>query len=99
MSHSLTVIYWRDIPAQILIGRGRNAIKRPLSERFEKAIDRAAMVSGMDQSDDYLSEWKRISQGEVEGDIESVANIWLERLEKDYPQERLAQLANNGGNE
>ncbi len=95
----VTVVYWRDIPAQILVGRGRKAEKRQLSERFEQAIDRAAMKSGASETDDYLAEWRRAEPVQVEGDAENVANEWLERLESEYPKERLAALIGNGGRE
>ena len=39
----VTVVYWRDIPAQVIVGKGRRGVKAPLPERFEQAIDRAAM--------------------------------------------------------
>ncbi|MEL7257595.1 MAG: virulence factor, partial [Pseudomonadota bacterium] len=37
----VTVVYWRDIPAQVIVGNGRRGAKRQLPERFEQAIDRA----------------------------------------------------------
>ena len=43
----VTIVYWRDMPAQVIVGRGRKGTKMPLPERFEQAIDRAAMKSGM----------------------------------------------------
>lgn len=42
----VTIVYWRDIPAQVIVGKGRRAAKVPLPERFEQAIDRAAMKVG-----------------------------------------------------
>ena len=42
----VTIVYWRDMPAQVIVGKGRRGVKRPLPERFEQAIDRAAMKSG-----------------------------------------------------
>ena len=39
----VTIVYWRDIPAQVIVGKGRRGAKVPLPERFEQAIDRAAM--------------------------------------------------------
>ncbi len=95
----VVVVYWRDIPAQVLVGRGRKAEKRPLSERFEQAIDRAAMKSGADGTDDYLAEWRKSEPRQVEGDAENVANEWLEKLESEYPKDRLIALVNNGGRE
>ena len=55
----LTVVYWRDIPAQVTVKAGRRNAKRKLSERFEKAIDRAAMRAKLRDSDSYLAEWRR----------------------------------------
>ena len=33
---TLTLVMWRDIPAQVIVKQGRKAVKQPLSERFEK---------------------------------------------------------------
>ena len=41
----LTIVYWRDIPAQVIVKAGRNAAKRQLADRFQEAIDIAAMRS------------------------------------------------------
>ena len=43
----VTIVYWRDIPAQVIVGKGRRGTKRALPERFEQAIDRAAMKAGL----------------------------------------------------
>jgi Virulence factor len=40
----VTIVYWRDIPAQVIVGKGRRGSKRQLEERFEQAIDRAARM-------------------------------------------------------
>ena len=40
---NLTILYWRDIPSQVIVKSGRNSAKRELSERFIRAIDAAAM--------------------------------------------------------
>ncbi|MEO1195439.1 MAG: virulence factor, partial [Pseudomonadota bacterium] len=54
----VTIVYWRDIPAQVIVGRGRRGVKKPLDMRFEQAIDRAAMKSGVTGTDAYLEEWR-----------------------------------------
>ena len=48
---SLIVISWRDIPAQVIVKRGREAAKVQLSQRFQAAVDRAAMRAGKGSSD------------------------------------------------
>ena len=37
-----TIIYWRDIPSQVVVKQGRNSTKAQLSKRFMEAIDKAA---------------------------------------------------------
>ena len=54
-----TLVFWRDIPAQVIVQRGRRREKVQLGARFQEAIDRAAMRAGKGSSDAYLSEWRR----------------------------------------
>ena len=51
----VTVVYWRDIPAQVIVGKGRRGSKVQLPERFEQAIDRCAMKIGAKDADAYLA--------------------------------------------
>jgi hypothetical protein len=93
----LTIVYWRDIPAQVIVKAGRQAAKRQLSERFEKAIDRAAMKAKLRDTDSYLAEWRRAAPvtcgEELEAEVEAAAG----RLERDYSEDRLARLVAAGG--
>jgi hypothetical protein len=93
----MTVVYWRDIPAQIIVKAGRKSAKRQLPERFETAIDRAAMKAKLRDSDAYLAEWKRGEPIEVGDDLEAEATAAVERLEQAYPQDRLNSLVAQGG--
>ena len=93
---TLTVIKWRDIPAQVIIKQGRKSAKRTLSERFEKAIDRAAMRTGLYGSDNYLNQWQRCSEPCDDG-LQAVLEQTLTRLETEYTDDRLRQLIAAGG--
>lgn len=93
----LTIVFWRDIPAQVIVGKGRRGSKVQLSERFEQAIDRAAMKSGAAGTDDYLAEWRKVASGEVGGDPDEAARAEASRLETDYDADRLKALIANGG--
>lgn len=93
----VTIVYWRDIPAQVIVGKGRRSIKRPLSERFEKAIDMAAMRSGASDSEAYLADWRRADPYEVEGEAETVADAEAARLEQAFDGNRMRSLVSNGG--
>ncbi len=93
----VTVVYWRDIPAQVIVGKGRRGSKIPLPERFEQAIDRCAMKIGAKDSDAYLSEWRKAAPYEVEGDAPDVAKAEAARLEGAYDSEKIKQLIANDG--
>ena len=94
----LIVVYWRDIPAQVIVKRGRNAAKRQLADRFEQAIDRAAMRANLRDTDSYLAEWRRAEPVECGDDLEAEAATAAERLEAEYDDARLKQLVDKGGN-
>jgi CRISPR/Cas system CSM-associated protein Csm3 (group 7 of RAMP superfamily) len=93
----MTVVYWRDIPAQVIVKAGREAAKRQLDERFEKAIDRAAMRAKLRDSDSYLAEWRRAEPVDCGDDLENEVSLAAQKLEAAYDKERLESLVENGG--
>lgn len=93
----VTVVYWRDIPAQVIVGKGRRAAKVPLPERFEQAIDRAAMKAGARDTDSYLAEWRKGDSYDVAGEPSEVAAAEAARLAEAYDDARLRRLIANGG--
>ncbi len=93
----VTIVYWRDIPAQVIVGKGRRGAKRQLEERFEQAIDRAAMKVGAADTDAYLAEWRKAASYEVEGDPLEIAQSEAQRLETEYDQDRIKALIANDG--
>ncbi len=96
----LQIVYWRDIPAQVMVKAGRrNQAKRELSLRFTEAIDMAAMRTGAAESEEYLAEWRRGDASDVGDDLEVEAQSAMEAIEKEYDKERLVALVKNGGRE
>lgn len=96
----LIVVYWRDIPAQVIVKKGRrDQVKVVLDERFEKAIDRAAMRGDARGTEDYLAEWKKADPVEVSDDLQAEADKKAAELEAAYDDERLKVLVANGGSE
>ena len=93
---NLTIVFWRDIPAQLLIGSGRKATKLKLSEKFEKAIDRCAMKVGAKDSQSYLDDRQKKT---VPLDPTNTNSIELEaeKMEKYYTTEKLKALILNDG--
>jgi hypothetical protein len=96
---ALTTVYWRDIPAQVIAKEGRRAAKRQLSERFEKAIDLAAMRGGARDTNSYLAEWRRGKPVVCGDDLEAEADAAAARLEAAYTEERIAALVAAEGRE
>ncbi len=93
----VTIVYWRDIPAQVIIGKGRRASKVQLPERFEQAIDRCAMKIGARDGDSYLAEWRKAAPYEVEGEPDDIAAAEAARLVAEHDTERLKTLIANDG--
>lgn len=93
-----TLIYWRDIPAQVIVQRGRQREKARLSSRFQEAIDRAAMRAGKGSSDAYLSEWRReSSRVETNTGLREIAEQEISRFESEISDEALLRLIRNFG--
>ena len=94
----VTIVYWRDIPAQVIVGKGRRGSKRQLAERFEQAIDRAAMKIGAQDTDGYLAEWRKATPVDVPGDSDdTVADAEAARLDAEYDRARIKALIDNDG--
>ena len=92
------IVYWRDIPSQVIVKKGRNKEKALLNPRFQEAIDRAAMRARKHDSDAYLGEWKRErSLMEDADDLETIVRREAQRIEAAYPDDRLLQLIKNHG--
>ena len=91
MSVKKTLIYWRDIPSQVIVQRGRKREKAMLSARFQEAIDRAAMRAGKGSSDAYMSEWERkAEQIDTDADLREAAKAdFAEKRGDDFVYEAL----------
>ena len=92
----VVIILWRDIPAQIngKVGADRHQVILP--HRFQKAIDRAAMVADKKTAQEYVGEWRRTSYpltGELVTTIDDIAAS----IEVEFTNDRLHTLVDNGG--
>jgi len=88
----LTIISWRDIPAQVVVRQGRDTAKVVLSPRFQKAVDRAAMRAGKGSSDAYLDQWKRSEPRDCGSDLAAEAAAEAQRIEARYADADLERL-------
>lgn len=96
MPATLTVIWWRDIPAQVIAKDGRRASKVVLHPRFQVAIDRAAVKAGRREMNAYIAEWRK-EQRPCGDDLEAAAHDESTRLEAEYTNDVLKRLVASGG--
>ena len=93
----VTVVYWRDIPAQVIVGKGRRGSKVQLPERFEQAIDRCAMKIDAKDTDSYLAEWRKADPYPMDGEPMEVAQAEAARLDTEFDKDRIKTLIANDG--
>ncbi|WP_274424522.1 virulence factor [Chelativorans sp. YIM 93263] len=93
----LYVVYWRDIPAQVIVRKGRKTAKRELPLRFTEAIDMCAMRVGARDTDSYLAEWRRGEPQTVSDDLDAEADRAMTAIEQEFTEERLKALVKAGG--
>lgn len=94
----LTVIWWRDIPAQVTAREGRERAAAPLDLRFQEAIDAAAMRAGLIGTDAYLEEWRRETRT-CGDDLDAEVAQEVEWLDAAYTDDVLARLVQANGRE
>lgn len=94
---SLVLISWRDIPAQVNGGSGEDRVQRILPRRFQRAIDRAAMVAGKTEASQYVGEWRRTVIPGDAVDPGAAAVAAAADLEEAFPRQRLDEFVKTGG--
>ena len=94
---SLIIISWRDIPAQVIVKRGRETAKVQLSQRFQEAVDRAAMRAGKGSSDAYLADWQRSAPRPCGEDLQAEAEAEAARLEAQFSRRGPRELVRAKG--
>jgi hypothetical protein len=92
----IVVILWRDIPAQVNGKAGEVRHQVMLPHRFQKAIDRAAMVADKKTAQAYVGEWRRTNHPVV-GDLIECVDGTAASIEAEFTNERLHTLVANGG--
>jgi hypothetical protein len=87
------ITYWREIPAMVTAREGRrNTAKVELPERFQTAIDTAAMRSGLVGTDAYLDQWRRSPWQEREGEPAEVARLVAAEIQNEYTPDRIREI-------
>ena len=93
----LTIITWRDIPMQIVVRDDAGAsARRLLPEKFQEAVDAAAMVAGLIGSDEY-TEQMRMDKRACGDDLEAEVEAARAAIEAEWTDEVLRAAIRAGG--
>lgn len=85
----IQVTYWRDIPSMVAARDGDDVVKVPLAQRFQEAIDEAAMRLGDVDADAYLAGWTRSDWDQVDADPATAAATRSAALEEQWDEAAL----------
>jgi hypothetical protein len=91
------VTYWRELPSLVVAREGEQVAKSPLADRFQGAIDEAAMRLGEVGSDDYLAGWRRSEWTAADGEPGDVVAEVVAELEDAWPQQTLTDYLDSLG--
>jgi hypothetical protein len=75
------ILYWQEIPTQIKAEDELDDVTVMLNDDFMKQIDILAAKRGLQDSDDYLAQWKWSEEQEREGSAREVAEALKAELE------------------
>jgi len=92
----IKIVYWRDIPGQVVIRQGRRSTRIRLSSRFWKAIERAGNRLRKKKQDALFEPWHDVAQP-FSGNVEEQAHMLVKQLEEHYTEEVLEKLIRASG--
>ena len=92
----LKIVYWRDIPGQVVIRKGGRSTRIRLSTRFMKAIERAGYRLKKKQQDALFEPWHDVTQP-FDGDVRLQARQLVQQLEERYTEAVLETLIRASG--
>jgi len=92
----IKIVFWRDIPGQVVVREGRRSKRLRLPLRFMKAIERAGYRLRKKKQDALFEPWHDVTQP-FNGDINEQAKKLVQQLEEQYTEEVLEILVRASG--
>jgi len=92
----LKIVYWNDIPGQVVIREGGRSTRLRLSPRFMNAIERATYRLKKKNKDAVFDPWHAVDQP-FNGNIREQAKILVHQLEEQYSDAVLEKLMRASG--
>lgn len=86
------VTYWREFPSMVVARNGEETVKISLANRFQEAIDEAAMRLDAADADAYLDGWVRSEWITADGEAAEVAERISADLENSLDEDALQAM-------
>ena len=86
------ITYWRDFPSMVVARNGVDTVKISLANRFQEAIDEAAMRLNAADADAYLDGWIRSEWTIEAGEAAEVAERISANLENSLDEAALQAM-------
>lgn len=81
----VSIIYWKEIPAQVRAEDEGGEVTLPLPDRFQQGIDAVAMFDGSYGADAYLEAWDWGPEVEVRGAAREAAEALARKIAARFP--------------
>ena len=92
----LKIVYWNDIPGQVVVREGGRSTRLRLSPRFMQAIERAAYRLKKLDKNALFDPWHDVEQP-FDGDVQEQARNLVLQLEEQYSEAVLDKLIRASG--
>ncbi len=86
-------MYWKEIPYAVRATDDAGQVSRQLPAEFNEAIDQAAMNDGDTEALAYQAGFRWTTPVHREGSAATAADAVVAEIVRDYPRERLDQIA------
>lgn len=86
------VLYWKDFPLQVKAEDSSGKVKAALPDRFQQAVDAAAMADDSTDTDSYLDALAWGPMQERPGSAQDALNALLAEIDAMYSPARLQQM-------
>ena len=90
------ILYWNGLPSQVRATDENGRVNRQLPQRFQEAIDEAAMSLGKIGTDAYTNGFEWGDELERSGTAEDVADAIVSELDKKHPSVDWRSLVKRG---
>ena len=81
---SVQILYWKDIPVQVRARDEKGRASLPMPDRFQVAIDLAAMLAGITGSDAYTELYVWQNLGDRAGTAQEVVAAVVAELDEQF---------------